>query len=50
MTKISTDKDEIQLAKVTKSLLAMPRVAREDSKFAKKKTGKKKASPKKDRP
>jgi hypothetical protein len=35
MAKASKDKDENQLAKLTKSLLAMPHKLREDSKFGK---------------
>ena len=37
MKKLSKDKDEIQLAKLTKSLLAMPRKPRDDSKVEKSK-------------
>jgi hypothetical protein len=43
MTKISKDKDESQLANLTKSLLAMPHKLREDSKFGKPHRPKKKA-------
>jgi hypothetical protein len=35
MARASKDKDEIQLAKLTKSLLAMPRKQREESKGGK---------------
>ena len=38
------DKDETQLVKLTKSLLAMPRKLREDSKIGKKKKPKKRAT------
>jgi hypothetical protein len=37
MKKTSKDNDESQLAKLTKSLLAMPHKLREDSKIGKKK-------------
>jgi hypothetical protein len=46
MTKTSKDKDETQLAALTKSLLAMPTKPRDDTKFAKKKTTKKKPAKK----
>jgi hypothetical protein len=42
LTKTSKDKDENQLAALTKSLLAMPRKLREDSKIGKPKKAKKK--------
>ena len=41
MAKASNDNDEKQLAKLTKSLLAMPTKPRDDTKFAKKKSAKK---------
>lgn len=46
MAKASTDNDEKQLAKLTKSLLAMPTKPRDDTKFAKKKAAKKKSKQK----
>ncbi len=43
MAKAPNDKDEDQLARLTKSLLAMPTKPRDDTKFAKKKAKKKPA-------